>query len=196
MGCEYSLQVTTPPAAEPITLAEAKLHLRVDHAEDDTYITTLIEAARDWAECFTSRAIITQTFKMYLRTFPGFGGIVVPRAPVISLTSIIYYDQNNTLQTLDPAVYETDFVREPGRIDRVFGQVWPSVYPRVNAVCVEFVAGYGAAGANVPAGLRRAILQRLTELYEDRQPTVYGAGPSAVKSATSEVAAMPYFIPV
>lgn len=122
----YSLVVVTPPAAEPITLDEAKLHLRVTGTDDDAYITGLITAARQYEEKVQNRAFITTTFRMQLDSFPDLpnatlkffiptysvesylaraislmsGPLRLFRSPCISVTSITYLDNNGNTQTL------------------------------------------------------------------------------------------------
>lgn len=67
--------LVTPPSTEPVTLAEAKLHLRIETAmtDDDTYISALITAARQSAETITRRAFIIQVWRLVLDAFPAPG---------------------------------------------------------------------------------------------------------------------------
>jgi uncharacterized phiE125 gp8 family phage protein len=178
-----SLQLVTPAAVEPITLAEAKTHLRVDFADDDALITTLIAAARQQAEAITKRQICTATWKLALDAFPGPSligvpagdpftlpghAILVPKAPVASIASIQYLDMASTLQTMSSTLYTTDLACEPARITPVFGQIWPIALPQIGAVTVTFVAGYGPATA-VPEGLKAWIKIRIGSMYANRE---------------------------
>jgi uncharacterized phiE125 gp8 family phage protein len=174
-----SLQLVTPPAVEPVTLAEAKAHLRVDFSDDDALITTLIAAARQQAETLTKRQFCTATWKLNLDRFPYYGcftnydypppsGIVVPKAPVASITSIQYLDMGSTLQTMSSSYYATDLACEPARITPIFGQIWPITLPQIGAVSVTFVAGYGVAAA-VPEGLKAWIKIRVGSMYANRE---------------------------
>jgi uncharacterized phiE125 gp8 family phage protein len=168
-----SLQLVTPPAVEPVTLAEAKLHLRVDYNDDDALITTLIAAARQQAETITGRQFCTATWKFNLDQFPAYGysplsGILVPKAPVASITSIQYLDMGSTLQTWSNTLYACDLANEPARITPTFGQIWPIALPQINAVQVTFVAGYGVAVA-VPEGIKAWIKIRVGSMFANRE---------------------------
>ena len=100
-----AFRIKTHPATEPITLTEAKAHLRVDDSYDDTYINTLITTARLYCERFLNQSLITQTWQLFLDSFPSNGLILLKHGPVISLTSIKYYDSDNTEQTLSSDDY-------------------------------------------------------------------------------------------
>ena len=158
------LQLVTPPAEEPVSLIDAKLHLRVDFDEDDTLIASLITAARLAAETLTGRQFTTARWKMVLDSFPGPSlmgvpagqpftlpghAILLPKCPVQSVVSINYLDMGAVLQTMPAATYTVDNACEPARITPVFGQIWPICLPQIGAVSVIFDAGYGTA-AEVP----------------------------------------------
>ena len=134
------LQLVTPPIDEPVTLAEAKLHLRVDFDEDDALILALISAARQAAETITGRQFITARWKMVLDRFAGQEGMVnscdsnfsLPnhaillfKCPVQTITAIEYLDMNGAMQTMPPAHYVLETACEPARVTPVFGQIWP-----------------------------------------------------------------------
>ena len=177
------LVLVTPPAEEPVSLAEAKLHLRVDFADDDALITALISAARQAAETLTGRQIVTARWKLVLDSFPGPSLMGVPagqtfslpghaillhKCPVQSIVSIQYLDMTGSLQTLASNSYTADFACEPARITPVFGQIWPVCLPQIGAVSVTFDAGYGAA-TTVPEGLKSWIKLRVGSLYAHRE---------------------------
>src|SRR5210317_847009 len=104
-----SYQITVQPASEPITTAEAKTHLRVDFSDDDTYIDTLIASARKYCEQYTNRVFITQTWRQNEDNWSN--PIKLKVNPIVSLTSLKYYDTNETQQTLTdlPANFQKDF---------------------------------------------------------------------------------------
>lgn len=173
------LKLITPPATEPLTLAEAKLHLRVDASDEDTYITGLIQAAREKAEHDTGRSLITQTWELALDEFPT-AGIKLQRPPLISITSIKYDDEAGVEQTLSSALYTTDLYETVGRVMPVYDTDWPNTLDSTNVVRVRYTAGYGSASA-VPQGIKNWMLVVIGQLYEERgmigQPGVIGTLP-------------------
>ena len=168
-----TLKLITAPAAEPITLAEAKAHLRVDASTDDAIITAMIQAVREQAEHETGRALITQTWERVLDAFPAVE-IELGRLPVASITSIKYLDANGAQQTLDSSQYLLDADTAPGWVLPVADAVWPATADSANAVRVRFVAGYGASGAAVPASVRAWMLLHLGALYRQREAFASG----------------------
>lgn len=174
----YSLVTSVEPAAEPLTLTEAKLHLKVDVTADDTLITALIQAAREWAENYTRRSFVQRTLELRLDCFPGV--ILLPRGPVISLTSLEYLDQGGTLTAVDASVYQSDLYSTPARLMPGFGQVWPTAkYGTLNSVTATYVAGYEPSSdsptdyaANIPQAIKAAMKLMLGHWYENREAVV------------------------
>lgn len=177
------LLLVSPPAEEPVSLAEAKLHLRVDFTDDDALITALITAARTAAETITGRQLVTARWKLVLDSFPGPSlmgvpagtpfslpghAILIPKCPIQSLVSIQYLDMASTWQVMPATDYTVDLACEPARITPVFGKIWPITLPQIGAVTVTFDAGYGAASA-VPEGLKSWIKLRVGSLYAHRE---------------------------
>ncbi|MFZ2738087.1 MAG: head-tail connector protein [Burkholderiaceae bacterium] len=177
------LQLVTPAAEEPVSIIEAKLHLRVDFDEDDTLIASLISAARQAAETLTGRQFTTARWKLVLDSFPGRSLMGVPggqtfslpgnavllsKSPVQSVVAIDYLDMASVLQTLPASAYTVDTACEPARITPVFGQSWPVTLPQIGAVSVTFDAGYGSA-AQVPEGIKSWIKLRVGSLYAHRE---------------------------
>jgi len=162
--------VITQPAAEPVTLAEARTQTRVDQTTEDSYLTALITVARQLTENATSRSLISQTRSLVLDGFPPC--IHLPHGPVQSVTSIIYIDSAGASQTLPGALYQTDLTSVIPRIVVAPGQSWPTVQTqRLNPVTVRYVAGFGSAGADVPSPLRQAMLLLISHLYDQRAQT-------------------------
>ncbi len=162
-----SLQLVTPPAGEPVSLAEAKLHLRVDVDDDDALIGSIISAARQAAETLTGRQLNTARWKLVLDTFPCHA-ILLAKCPVQSVVNIQYLDMNGMSQTMPLVDYVVDTAYEPARITPVFGKTWPSTLPQIGAVTITFDAGYGAASA-VPEGIKSWIKLRVGSLYAHRE---------------------------
>ena len=159
-------KVTTAPASEPITLANAKLHLRVDHSADDDLITALIKAARRWCELYQNRAYITQTITARLDSFSD--TIALPKPPLISVTSVKYYDSNGDQQTLDSSYYDVDTTSTPGKITLAYGMSWPTIRDVHHCIEIIYSSGYGAA-ADVPETVTQAMYLLIGHLYEHRE---------------------------
>jgi len=177
------MQLITPPAGEPVSLAEAKLHLRVDFDDDDSLIQVLISAARQAAETLTNRQLVTARWRMVLDSFPGPSlmgvpagqtftlpghAVLLPKSPVASVVEIRYLDMAGVWQVMPAANYTVDCACEPARITPVFGQIWPIALPQIGAVSVIFDAGYGNASV-VPEGIKTWIKLRLGSLYVHRE---------------------------
>lgn len=168
-----ALKLYTPPAAEPVALANVKSHLRVDHGLDDTLIEGLITVARQEAEKITRRALITQTWELVLDRFPCHE-ITAPLPPLQSVTSIKYYDTDGAEQTLDAAAYQVDTDSAPARIIPAYGLIWPTTRDQLNTVRIQFIAGYGDADTNIPQAIKQWIMIRVATLYENREAIAQG----------------------
>lgn len=166
-----AIKIITPPATEPISVEEAKLHLRVDATDEDTPIARMIVTARQEAENLTRRALITQTLELGLSHWPE--RINLPRPPIASVTSIKYMDTAGTLQTLDPSDYLVDNYSEPARIVPAYGKTWPLIRHQPNAILVRYVAGYGSA-SDVPAAIRNWMLLKIGTMHKMRADVVAG----------------------
>lgn len=182
----YAVSLAGAPSCEPITLAEAKLHLRVDADDDDDLITALIQGAREWAENYTRRSFVQRGLELRMDSFPA--EILLPRGPVQSVTAVKYTDSAGSLQTVSTDLYQTDLYGTPPRIVLVSGATWPT--PKlgaVNAVLVQYTAGYpepetspqGMAD-NVPAAVKAAIKILVGYWYENREAAAQV--PMAVKA--------------
>lgn len=174
----WALRRTVEPGAEPLTLAEAKLHLKVTFTDDDALITSLIVAVRQAVEAITLRSLITQTWELTLDRFPcySYEPISIPRPRLQSVTSISYTDLSGITQVWDPIKYVVDIKSEPGRIVPAYGEIYPSTRDVLNAVTVLFVAGYGNA-ATVPENIKSAMKLMIGHLYEHRETVIIAGQP-------------------
>lgn len=178
-----NVRLITAPAVEPVSLAEAREHLRLipegspaTHPDDDL-IEALITAARqhlDGKDGWLNRALITQTWELVMDTFPS-AEIRIPLPPLQSVSAIYYDDENGDQQTVSSADYRVDTVSEPGWIVPVSGFSWPTTLDAINAVRVRFVAGYGVNASDVPFPIKAAIKIMLGHLYSNRELVSAGA---------------------
>jgi uncharacterized phiE125 gp8 family phage protein len=159
-----TLQPVTAPVAEPISLTEAKTHLRQTAiSADDLLIGALVSAARAYAESKCARQIIAARWLLTLDAFPGPSlmgvpsgqaftlpghAVIIPRAPVLQIVSIKYLDMSGATQTLvEGTDYVVDLTSEPARITPPFGKIWPVTLPQIGAVQVVFDCGHAAKTA-------------------------------------------------
>jgi len=164
-----AITLSTGPAIEPVTLAQAKAHLRFDSTDENDLITTLISVARRKIEQWEWRAHITQTWTLKLDAFPKEDVIYLPRPPLQSVSSVKYLDGDGVLQTVDSGDYDVDSTSEPGRLKPAYGEVWPTPRTQMGAVTICFVAGYGDAATDVPEQTRQAILLLVGHLFRNRE---------------------------
>lgn len=198
---------TVAPTEEPLTVAEAKYHLRIDTPDltadiaslENTYIGSLIAAARGHCEQETGRQFCTATWQLKLPFFPRAGcnnwqlygvsqaaylgpedwrSIYLPRPKLASVTSVTYYDADNASQTFSSGSY-TVIVGDPvGRIALNYAEVWPVTRPRQDAVTVTYVSG--TAASSVPDGVKHAMRLLIGHWYEHREQVTLGMIPSSL----------------
>lgn len=172
-----NLKIITAPTIEPLTLTEAKAHLRVTSTADDTLITTLIKVARQQCENFTGRALASATFELIMDSFPN-GNIELPMTPVESVTSIKYKDSDNVETTWSSAEY-IFYNSEPAVINLAYNKSYPTFTPYpIGAVKIRFVAGYKLSGTDasliIPEVIKQALLLQISTLYENRENIIIG----------------------
>jgi uncharacterized phiE125 gp8 family phage protein len=163
------LYISVEPESEPITLAQAKAHLRVDASDDDAYITALITAARMWVEQMANLCLIEQTVVERFDSFPTYGYFNLTKAPVLAITSIQYTDTNGDVQTWANTEYDIDTVSKPARIMPKFGKTYPFTRVSLAPVSITYTAGFGDEAADVPAPIIHAMKLLIGEMYENRQ---------------------------
>ena len=174
-----SVTRATGPAVEPLTVAEAKLHLRVDISDDDAYIGTLITAAREWVENYLDRTLITTQLILRAAEFPT-EELELPRPPMVAsgtATAVVitYTLADTTTATLSTALYRVDRTTTPGNVAPIINGTWPSdVIEDANAVAVTYWAGYGPTSASVPATIRHACLMLIGHWYDRRSAVLTG----------------------
>lgn len=180
-------KISSAAAATPVSLTEAKMHLRLAateaaallYADENSYLTALIEAATALTEIITDRALITQTWDLYLQDWPVGDSIEIGKPPLQSVTHVKYTDYDGTETTWSSSEYIVDTDSEPGRIVLAYGYNWPDFtpYPK-NPINVRFIAGYGAAGSAVPDPIIHAIKLLISHYYDNREHAIIGMNTS------------------
>jgi uncharacterized phiE125 gp8 family phage protein len=158
-------KLTTAPAELAVSLANMKLHLKADSSEEDDYITTLIKACTENCEYYTQTRFVNQTYTITLDKFES-GYIELPIGNLSSITSIQYYDGDNSLQTWSSSDYIVDTNSKLPRISPA-NNSYPSTYDRINAVVITAVFGYGADDTSVPEIVQSAIKLQVRDLYDN-----------------------------
>ncbi len=184
------------PAAEPLSLTEAKLHLRVDAdlTDDDTLISALIVAARQQAEHRTGRALVSQQWRLGLDQFPD-DSLELPKPKLVSVESITYLDGDGSRQTISAADYEVITDELLGRVVPAYGKTWPtSIRSRPGCVQVSYTCGYGAA-ADVPQSIKAWMLLAIATWYENREALTAGQPVAELPRCFWEGLLDPYWVP-
>lgn len=188
------LTVTTQPTAEPVSLQEVKQYLRIEDSTDERVIRPFIETARRFCEEHIGRALMQQTITMFVDAYddtndPLWEGtrtgpylnyyknyIQLSKPPVISVTSVSTFDDDDTETTMASSRYYVDTVREPARVVLRQGETFPTALRVANAIKVVYVAGYASA-YSVPEPIRMGLMQHIAYLYEHRGDMYDGLTP-------------------
>lgn len=173
----YTRVAGATPRALPLTLDQAKQHLRIDFQGDDLTIKSLIEAARDWFELRVNRTLTTTTWKLTRDCFPYDDCELMLRfPPLVTVDSVKYYDGDNVQQTWANTNYHAildDFVC--GALRRAHDIEWPTpAYDRPDMLQITFTAGYGSTAASVPAIAKQCLLLLVGHWYENREAVITG----------------------
>lgn len=171
---------TVAPAAEPVTLTEAKQTLRIDHDSEDELLGGLIRAAREEVEAACGLALIDQSWRLALDRLPRPHIVKLRRHPVRAVTSVTVYGADGGASLVDAADFRLDAEARPARLVFLRAPV-PGV--AMNGIEIDFAAGFGEAGTDVPDLLKRAMLLLVAHWYEFRaqmgpeaQPVSYPPG--------------------
>lgn len=175
--------------AEPITTAELKSHLRISHDTQDTYLGTLIAAAREQVERDTWRGLVAASKTLALPAFPEGDSIALLWTPLRSVTSITYLNPAGTPVVLDAGQYVVDVLSEPGVIHLAANCSWPETKEHPNAVVIVFAAGYADA-ASVPPMLKHAVKLIAAELWNSDAPeplSAAGGGTGGMRTTLDRI---------
>jgi len=181
--------IVTPPAVEPVTLAEVTALLLIDGNGDDALLADMIAEAREFIEHISGLAMITQVWRLSLDQWPMTRGawwdgvretaiseltgshasLHLPIWPLQAVNSVTVFNAAGTSSAVDvAATFDADTYQRPGRLTLRNGATWPIALRDSNAIQIQYSAGYGGSGANVPAPLRRAVKQMVSHMYAHR----------------------------
>ena len=167
-----SLAQTVAPTSEPVSLADAKEHLRIIGTSSDNDITAYLAAARDYVEGYTNRQLVTATYTAKLDGFPPNGcRLYLPKPPLASVTSLAYIDSEGVTQTVSTSDYEVVRGQVGGYLVPASGTSWPTDAMMLDGgeiVTIVYVAGYGVSSA-VPPTINAAIRLIVGDLFENRE---------------------------
>ena len=176
----HNVRETTVPA-DIVTVAEAKLHCRVDHTTEDAVFTRLLGVARRQCEMISGYAYTTRTLVSKLDYWPRSGCIELPYPPLQSVTSIAYLDEAGGSNTFASSNYVVDTHSIPGRILLKSSADWPNATLQVGgAITITYVAGFGTAN-DVPDHYKQAMLLTVGHLFENRESVVVQQGAGMVQ---------------
>lgn len=185
----YHLVETTPAGAEPLTLDETRLHLRISHDAEDGLIAGLIATARMLCEQTTGMALVNRGYSLWLDAWPGTENrtwwdgmregvrshspqaILLPRPPLCHVDGIYIYNAAGHADVFAPENYYTDTLRRPGRVLLQDGRSAPQAERIANGIEIRYTAGFGTAPQSVPAMLRQGMKQLVAHMYENRGDT-------------------------
>ena len=178
---------TAGPDVEPVTLADAKAALRIDHSSEDDLISSLIRAAREEVEATTGLAMIDQDWRLVLDGIPPNGLVLLRRGPIRALAAVTAYGADGEASLIAATDYQLDALSRPARLH--FDTV-PGDLRTLNGIEIDFTAGYCEAATDVPDPLKRAVLMLVAHWFEfrasfgaDQQPVSMPDGYSRLLSS-------------
>lgn len=156
------------PASEPVSLAEAKVHLRLLGSDDDQLVASLVTASRRVVEARTGLCLIAQEWMCFRDNWPGDGVIALPVAPVLGVEEIGVFGEDDSQAVIDPAHYVVDGAARPARVMLRGSRCWPRPGRAVNGIGIRLLAGFGANASDVPQPLRQAVLLLVAHFFAQR----------------------------
>lgn len=179
-----SLVMTIPPAVEPVSVADAKAHMRIDGDGEDVLIASLLLTSRLHIEVALSLALITQSWTMTLDRWPAGRDVELPLTPLRSVDEVRAKNAAGVAIAVPAEGYLVDLASRPSRL------VWNNMAPpvprvRTNGIEIDMTAGFGSTGDSVPAPLKHAILMLTAHWYEHRDPGEIGSADARIPDAVS-----------
>ncbi len=185
-----ALVLTSGPAIEPISVAEAKAHLRIDGDSEDVLLGSLILTSRLHIEAALGLALIAQGWRLVLDRWPKGGELRIPLRPIAAVSEIRVLDTEGTPSVVAAAGYIADGESSPPRIVATASGL-PQPGRIASGIEIDLVAGYGASAEDVPAPIRHALLLLVAHWYEHRDPVEIGSSGAAIPEAVSRLL-LPY----
>lgn len=173
----YILDIVTAPVGQVVDGSEMSEYLRWDSQEELRLIQQNIAGATDYVQKVTGKQLLTATYDVSWRRFPGaWGELVLPRVPVASVTHLKYYDTAGVQQTMSSSLYTVNDGSEHASayIIPAFNEQWPSTYGHDRDVTVRFVCGFGAKAA-VPDTYKIQICMLVSHWWKHRDAIACGA---------------------
>lgn len=159
-----TLVLSEPPLSEPISLTELKAHLRIDHASEDDLLNALIRTAREYLEQRTALALITQSWRLCLDSWPIGDCVILHKTPVQAIDQVEQFDGSGTPVSLNVTEMLLDGKSSPARL---YTKNRTAPGQEINGIEISFTAGFGMA-SDVPDMLKRAILTHAAHMFEFR----------------------------
>ena len=181
-----ALVLTSGPAVEPVTVSEAKAHLRIDGTADDVLIASLILTSRLHIESSLDLALITQSWTLIRDRWPNSTEVEIPMSPLQSIAAVRVKNASGAADVVPATSYLVDIASRPPRL------IWnaaarPNPGIRANGIEIDFTAGFGATAASVPAPLKHAISMLVAHWFEHRDPIEIGSDGARMPAAVSDL---------
>lgn len=174
LQCHHSLELIDAPATTPITLAEVKAQLRVEHTDDDDILNRLINVAVAFTDVkgALGQAMISQKWGQWIESTPP-QKVKLILSPFIALTAVNYYDTDGVLQTDTLSNYQVFGTSTYVTVEPKDGFSWPTTQSRPDAIRLDYTIGYGETTADVPETLRHALMLIVGHWYDNREQSSF-----------------------
>lgn len=178
------LQLITPATALPVAIADLRAYCGIEDDSRDGLLAKLAKGATARVQNIVDRSLAAEGWRLTLDRFSD--AIELSRGPVVAVAGVTYADADGAPQTLDPAVYTLDLVSNPQWLVLNADEAWPETLDAVNAVSIDFTAGYDAD--SLPGDLALAVMMLTAHYFENRGVVNVGSSvsdlPEAVKAIT------------